>query len=445
MRWALSALTFCLAALLLPASAAATTATFSNTGGEQTFTVPIGVHRLHVLAIAGHGGPREILKAKAGKVTGDIGVTPGQTLYVEVGGDGHPGGLGGGVGGFNGGGDAGSIGGGGGGGASDIRTSPRSVELSVSDTRLIVAGGGGGGGASGETGVGGEGGSAGEDGEPGEGGSEGGEHGKENEGGVGGGGTCSTGEHGGLGFGGLGGEQVELSGGGGGGGGGGLYGGGGGGGTCSSGAAGGGGGSSLVPMGGHFELAEFSALPRVEITYNPPPSIAITAPANGASYTQGQAVSAVYACTAGEATGLTSCAGTVANGAVFDTETPGQHTFTVTAEDSDAGTTTQSVTYTVVALQSSNPLPAPDTTISAHPKSTVKTGKKKATVKFSFTSDVPGATFQCKLDKGSFAPCTSPKTYRVKRGSHTFSVEAVGPAGTDATPATFSFKVKKKR
>jgi hypothetical protein len=58
---------------------------------------------------------------------------------------------------------------------------------------------------------------------------------------------------------------------------------------------------------------------------------------------------------------------------------------------------------------------------------------------------VAGATFQCKLDKGSFAPCISPKTYKVKKGKHTFSVEAVGPAGTDPTPATFSFKVKKKK
>ncbi len=55
-------------------------------------------------------------------VTGELSVDPGQTLYVEVGGDGHPGGPGGGVGGFNGGADAGSIGGGGGGGASDVRT-----------------------------------------------------------------------------------------------------------------------------------------------------------------------------------------------------------------------------------------------------------------------------------------------------------------------------------
>ena len=95
----------------------------------------------------------------------------------------------------------------------------------------------------------------------------------------------------------------------------------------------------------------------------------------------------------------------------------------------------------------SGPTPSaavPDTTLGSHPKKTVKTSKSKAKVKFSFSSDVAGATFQCKLDKGAFAPCTSPKTYKVKPGRHTFSVEAVAPGGTDATPATFSFKVKKK-
>jgi hypothetical protein len=33
----------------------------------------------------------------------------------------------------------------------------------------------------------------------------------------------------------------------------------------------------------------------------------------------------------------------------------------------------------------------------------------------------------------------------MKKGRHTFSVEAVGPAGTDPSPATFNFKVKKKK
>jgi hypothetical protein len=140
----------------------------------------------------------------------------------------------------------------------------------------------------------------------------------------------------------------------------------------------------------------------------------------------------------------------VADGAALNTSTLGPHALTVEAEDAVEGTSSASVTYTVVAPpapapKTSNPPPTPpDTTITGHPKKTVKTKKKKAKVKFSFSSEVAGATFECKLDKGSFAPCTSPKTYKVKKGKHTFSVEAVAPGGTDPSPATFSFKVKKK-
>jgi hypothetical protein len=95
------------------------------------------------------------------------------------------------------------------------------------------------------------------------------------------------------------------------------------------------------------------------------------------------------------------------------------------------------------------PPPSPptvgNTVLGSHPKKTIKTRKKKVKVKFSFSSNVAGATFKCKLDKGSFALCTSPKTYKVKLGSHTFSVKAVTAGGTDPTPAKFSFKVKKKQ
>jgi len=58
-------------------------------------------------------------------------------------------------------------------------------------------------------------------------------------------------------------------------------------------------------------------------------------------------------------------------------------------------------------------------------------------------SPTAGANFQCKLDKAAFAPCTSPKTYKVKPGKHKFSVEAVSGGLTDSSPATFSFKVVK--
>jgi fibronectin-binding autotransporter adhesin len=96
---------------------------------------------------------------------------------------------------------------------------------------------------------------------------------------------------------------------------------------------------------------------------------------------------------------------------------------------------------------STTPLPAsvPETKLGAHPKAVVKTKKAKVAVRFTFSSDVAGSTFECKLDKAAFAPCKSPKSYKVKAGKHKFSVRAVGPGGTDATPATFSFKVVRKK
>jgi hypothetical protein len=85
---------------------------------------------------------------------------------------------------------------------------------------------------------------------------------------------------------------------------------------------------------------------------------------------------------------------------------------------------------------------APNTTITGGPKA--KTKSKTATI--SFTADEP-ATFNCTLDgQEQFKPCTSPITVKVKKGRHTFQVRATDAAGNvDGSPATDSWKVKKKR
>jgi hypothetical protein len=385
----------------------------------------------------------------AADVIGNVSVTPGQTLYVEVGGPGQSGGEGG-AGGFNGGADSGGGNAGGGGGGSDIRTLPESAGLLLEDGRLIVAAGGGGSGSNGEASAGGAGGAAGSEGAATETGDPGGGAGTGTEGGAGGLGFFGTGGNGQLGSGGIGGLS-EPTGGPGGGGGGGYYGGGGGGGGVVSGGGGGGGGSSLVPAEGLKFLASSLAAPKVEIIYVlVPPSISIPSPTNGATYTQGQAATASYSCTPPEGTIVATCEGPVANSAPLETEALGLHTFTVNAEDADGAKATKEVTYTVVAAPTPTPTPpapppvSPDTILGSHPKEIIKTTKKKVKVKFTFSSAIAGATFKCKLDKGSFAPCTSPKSYKVKLGKHTFSVEAVSAGGTDPTPATFSFKVKKK-
>jgi glycine rich protein len=235
------------------------TQTFISTGAEQTFTVPAGVTSIHVVAIGASGGAGGNSGGAGGapaQVSGDLSVTPGQVLYVEVAGNGNGGSAAQnpGAGGFNGGGSGGggANGGGGGGGATDVRISPMSVSLTSSDSRLMVAAGGGGGGANAGGGTGGAAGSNGS-------GNFGGSAGTSSAGGAGGcGGSACVGA---LGVGGAGFQT-------GGGGGAGYY--GGGGGACPISSCGaGGGGSSLVPAGGSKIVVALNTPPQVQIIYTP--------------------------------------------------------------------------------------------------------------------------------------------------------------------------------
>jgi hypothetical protein len=248
------------------ARAQATTQTFAYTGTDQAFVVPQGVTSVQVVAVGGRGGTATPGGAggAGAQVSGTLSVTPGETLYVEVGGNGGEGPLFN-TGGFNGGGS----GAGGGGGASDLRTLPGALGLVV-DTRRLIAAGGGGGGASGQA-AGGAGGGATEAGQTGANQNNGGSPGTQISGGAGGEGNCvsgSNGTEGSLGSGGNGGEclfsREDFPGGGGGGG---RYGGGGGGGANTYGGGGGGGGSNLVPPGGSESLATGKQAGEVTIGY----------------------------------------------------------------------------------------------------------------------------------------------------------------------------------
>ena len=267
-------------------SALAEEAKFAFTEKEQEFKVPAGVTSVHVVAVGGAGGGGEKSASAAGPggagslgaaVSGNLGVTAGETLYVEVGGNGVSAtsevvGTGG----FNGGGT--STDGGGGGGASDVRTESRTETKTLESRLLVAAGGGGGGEGDCATGGGGAGGNAEEAGHPG--------FGCEAFGGGGGAGTSTKGGAGGStsGFGFAPGNEGALGAGGGGvigggAGGGGLYGGGTGGNGFASG--GGGGGSNRVPTGGTAKLAEAGKEPSVTITYTVPPSTTLSTSLTG--------------------------------------------------------------------------------------------------------------------------------------------------------------------
>ncbi len=299
-----------------PATAESGSATFTETG-EHTFVVPPAVTGLRVKLIGGSGerGNQGAPGGIGATVLATIAVSPGETLYVEVAGDGEasvPGAAS--LGGYGGGGTGGlreflfasGAGGGAGGGASDVRTCSLTGcgQAASLASRLIVAGGGGGGGGLGdpESVSGGNGGNAGYEGFSGQ------RSAFKYEGGSGGGpGTSSAGGNpgtpseacpsecavsGSLGSGGTGGSAIR---GGGGGGGGGLYGGGGGGGgeatfeetspgnfnVYNGAGGGGGGGSSGIPAGagGVSALENLPTTPgsgpQVDFTWTaPPPTVA---------------------------------------------------------------------------------------------------------------------------------------------------------------------------
>jgi Glycine rich protein len=255
----------------LAGGAQATTVTFASTGTEKAFTVPAGVTMLHVVAVGGRGGG--FAGGFGANASGDLPVTGGQVLYIDVGANGVFAGTGSPVAGsFNGGGGA-SYGGGSGGGASDVRGKPAAAADSLASRLIVAAGGGGVGGTV----------AGGAAGEPGGAFPTGGGPGTATAAGGGGRGNIGQGGNGALGRGGDGGWQGLFPAGGGGGGG--LYGGGGGAGanktgscgppdyTCAYGSPGGGGGGSsfFSPAMTKTVLAtDTIGTPLVTITDEPP-------------------------------------------------------------------------------------------------------------------------------------------------------------------------------
>jgi hypothetical protein len=115
------------------------------------------------------------------------------------------------------------------------------------------------------------------------------------------------------------------------------------------------------------------------------------------------------------------------------------------ADNDGFGDETQDQCPTDAATQGPCPdTAAPDTTITSQPKA--KTKKKKATFEFTGTDARVVASFECSLNGAPLSPCTSPRTVKGKKGKNHFEVRAKDAAGNvDATPATYDWKVKKKK
>lgn len=98
------------------------------------------------------------------------------------------------------------------------------------------------------------------------------------------------------------------------------------------------------------------------------------------------------------------------------------------------------------------PSPELQTQISQGPKGAVRTARRRALVRLRFSASDPRAGFECRLTKlsgrrpraaavPSFAPCGSPKSYRLKPGRYRFEVRAALAGIADSSPAARSFRV----
>jgi hypothetical protein len=112
----------------------------------------------------------------------------------------------------------------------------------------------------------------------------------------------------------------------------------------------------------------------------------------------------------------------------------GSHTYTATARDA-AGNTSGVSNARVVMVDTT----APNTVLTTGPIGA--TPSTSAT--FTFAADDATATFECRLDGGVWASCSSPRSYTgLAEGTHTFEVRATDPGGnTDPSPATRTWTV----
>ena len=186
------------------------------------------------------------------------------------------------------------------------------------------------------------------------------------------------------------------------------------------------------------------------IDATPPTSAIVSGPASG-SVTSSR--TATFAMTASEPGATFACrtypfgtappafgACTGANQHALTGLADGGHTFEVRATDAVGNVETAPVVraFTVDGTP-------PQTSFTKTPKSVIRTKKRKVTVRFVLAASEAG-TFRCSLDGKAYAACSPETTFKVRRGAHTLRVIATDTIGNaDPTPASYSWKVKKKR
>jgi hypothetical protein len=177
-----------------------------------------------------------------------------------------------------------------------------------------------------------------------------------------------------------------------------------------------------------------SASPTAAIASGPAEGAAIENSTPTFAFTSSRACAPAFRCSLDGADPVACPTPFAVNPALGD----GAHTFAVQAlgELGDAGTAT-SRTFSVDTT-------APQTTIQGPRR--VRTRRRRARARFTLGAGEGGASFECKLDRGPFVPCSSPfRTPRLLRGRHTLKVRATDPLGhMDATPAVKAFRIVRR-
>jgi len=203
-------------------------------------------------------------------------------------------------------------------------------------------------------------------------------------------------------------------------------------------------GSGGVMPDSNFNATNYWVDVVFEVPDTTPPAVNMSLPANDAKVRGTISLEA----TASDNVGVVGvqfkrgCPGTCVNIGAEDTGSPyavnwdttsvadGVYRLTATARDA-AGNATTAANVTVTVDNT-----PPDTSITGHPVD--PSGSTDPSFTFTATET---ATFECKLDGGSYSACTSPKSYSgLTSGNHTFTVRATDSAGNvDPSPAAFSW------
>ncbi len=151
-----------------------------------------------------------------------------------------------------------------------------------------------------------------------------------------------------------------------------------------------------------------------------PPTVTVAAPADGASFSQGQAVNASYACS-DAGSGVATCGAPVAGGEAIDTSSAGQHAFAVTAIDNAGNTTTVTVHYTVIGNASHPAVPPKGQAGSAGVNSSMTTPKGSMPAKLALTAA---------RVRGPRPGCRKPSVIVARRGTRPLCAATVTLTGT---------------